>query len=676
MLAKLIAKLGSAAGLILFTALMIKFFVQLKTKPDRTANQKAMSFVQILIISVTLIVVAVPKGLPLAVTLALALATKRMTKERLLIRVLDSCKTMANASIVCTDKIGTLTQNIMSVVAGSVSIHCKFVEHLSENKGCQNIDRVLEDQEVGLDCNRSHKDDFPLEIAKLNEVVHEPLRTLFNEALAINSTAFEDKDPKTGELEFVGSKTKTTLLRFAKDLKWAPYQQTRGNADIIQMIPFSSKRKAMGVVVCIPSGGYRLYIRGASEIITKLCNCHVIVCRPGSPTTSDDRTIKTTLITKLEEENISRTIIFYANQMLRTIAVAYCDFESWPPAGHVGAQDKVPYKLISKELTLIAITGIEDPLRPGVKEAVAKCHGAGVSIRMCTGDNVLTARSIASQCGIFTAGGIIMEGPMFRRLSPAEQRKIVPCLQVLAHSSPEDKRILVDMLKGLGEIVGVTSDGNNDSPVLKHANVSFSMGIAGTKIAKEASDIILMDDNFSSIVSAIMWGRCVNDLVRKFLQFQILVNITAVIITFILAVSSNEEESVLTAIQLLWINIIMDTFAVLALATDPASPELLKRMPNRKTAPLFSVDMGKMIISQSIYQTFIVPLCGRRFLGIPYQQGAHRAFDHGLQYLCVLPNLQLDQLQESDFGQEHFPWLDQELVLYWNYFNWCCYRYL
>ncbi|KAG9082164.1 plasma membrane calcium [Ceratobasidium sp. UAMH 11750] len=180
-----------------------------------------------------------------------------------------------------------------------------------------------------------------------------------------------------------------------------------------------------------------------------------------------------------------------------------------------------------------------------------------------TGDNVLTAHSIASQCGIFTAGGIIMEGPVFRKLSIEEQREIVPCLQVLARSSPEDKRILVDTLKALGEIVGVTGDGTNDGPALKHTNVGFSMGIAGTEIAKEASDIILMDNNFALIVSAIMWGCCVNDPMRKFLQFQVSVNITAVLITFISAVSSDEEESVLTVIQLLWINIIMDTSLLL-----------------------------------------------------------------------------------------------------------------
>ena len=266
----------------------------------------------------------------------------------------------------------------------------------------------------------------------------------------------------------------------------------------------------------------------------------------------------------------------------------------------------MPYEDLAKDLTLLAVVGIEDPLRDGVTEAVAKCLKAGVTVKMCTGDNVLTARSIALQCGIFTPGGIIMEGPAFRELNDREMLEVVPRLQVLARSSPEDKKILVEKLKELGEIVGVTGDGTNDGPALKTAHVGFSMGIAGTEVAKEASDIILMDDNFASIVKAIMWGRCVNDAVRKFLQFQVSVNITAVIITFVTAVASESEESVLTAVQLLWINIIMDTFAALALATDPASPALLDRKPDRKTAPLFNVDMLKQIFGQSNYQTIII----------------------------------------------------------------------
>jgi Ca2+-transporting ATPase len=238
---------------------------------------------------------------------------------------------------------------------------------------------------------------------------------------------------------------------------------------------------------------------------------------------------------------------------------------------------------------------------------------------MCTGDNILTARSIALQCGIYSAGGIIMEGPVFRQLHAKERLEIVPRLQVLARSSPEDKKVLVETLRSLGDIVGVTGDGTNDGPALKTAHVGFSMGIAGTEVAKEASDIILMDDNFSSIVKAIMWGRCVNDAVRKFLQFQISTNVTAVVVTFVTAVASSTESSVLSAVQLLWINIIMDTFAALALATDPASVTQLDRKPDKPTAPLFSVHMIMQILGQSIYQVIIILIfhfLGRSILGL------------------------------------------------------------
>jgi calcium-translocating P-type ATPase len=225
---------------------------------------------------------------------------------------------------------------------------------------------------------------------------------------------------------------------------------------------------------------------------------------------------------------------------------------------------------------------------------------------MCTGDNVLTARSIAQQCDIYTPGGVIMEGPHFRMLSPNIMKAIAPRLQVLARSSPEDKRLLVETLKERGDIIGVTGDGTNDGPALRTADVGFSMGMTGTEVAKEASDIILMDDNFSSIVHAIMWGRCVNDAVRKFLQFQINTNITAVVITFVTAIAAASEEAAISAVQLLWINLIMDTFAALALATDQATEALLDRKPDKKTDPLFTVDMMKQIVGQSTYLIFII----------------------------------------------------------------------
>ena len=553
-LAELIAKLGASAGVLLFVALMIRFFVQIARQGGTTTpDEKAQSFIQILVISVTVIVVAVPEGLPLAVTLALAFATKRMVKQNLLVRVLGACETMANASVVCTDKTGTLTQNEMTVVAGSIGAHLKFAYELKDHE-----DRVIttddnkQDQQHGTErlssvSHREGRKDWAIDQSELGVVVDGPLRTLLNDAIAVNSTAFEEehkdaeeveesaaaggllsrlfgkkKAPaaeKRAQLEFVGSKTETALLKMTKSLGWEHYLAARERNEVVQMIPFSSERKAMGVVVRLREGGYRLYSKGASEVLSKACRFHVEVPQPGE---SNEQIIVQEFNGETRD-NINKTIMFYANQTLRTIAICYRDFEQWPPAGATMVsksdddddqeeaeskpQQEVDYKWLAQDMTLLAITGIEDPLRPGVKDAVAACARAGVQVKMCTGDNVLTARSIATQCGIFTPGGIIMEGPVFRKLSDADRKEVVPRLQVLARSSPEDKKILVESLKAMGEIVGVTGDGTNDGPALKTAHVGFSMGIAGTEVAKEASDIILMDDNFASIVSAICFGR-------------------------------------------------------------------------------------------------------------------------------------------------------------------------
>lgn len=619
-LAELIAKAGAGSGLILFISLMIRFFVQLRTDPHRSANDKAQSFIQILIISVTLIVVAVPEGLPLAVTLALAFATKRMTKQNLLVRVLGSCETMGHATVICTDKTGTLTQNVMSVVAGSLGVHGKFVRLLKENAE-RNI--ATEDD--------PDRQDFAFDASEMNEVASPEVQTLFNEAICINSTAFEDTDAD-GNVEFVGSKTETALLRFAKELGWPNYKTTRDSAQIVQMIPFSSEAKSMAVVIKTPTG-YRMYVKGASEVITAKCTEYIDVSR-------HTEGLHTKEFDSVASENIQNTIMFYANQTLRTLALCYRDFPQWPPAGAEQADpEDVPFQLINQDLTLIAITGIEDPLRPGVAEAVRTCQGAGVAVKMCTGDNVLTARSIARQCGIFTAGGIVMEGPVFRALSEADRHLIAPRLQILARSSPEDKKLLVRTLKEQGEVVGVTGDGTNDGPALKLANVGFAMGIAGTEVAKEASDIILMDDSFSNIVLAIMWGRCVNDSVKKFLQFQISVNITAVVITYVSAVASASETSVLTAVQLLWVNLIMDTFAALALATDPATPAALKRNPDRKDQPLINADMVKMIVVQAIYQIcvcLVLHFAGAKIIGLDPNDVGDQADLRTLVFNCFV----------------------------------------
>lgn len=509
-LAELIAKLGSAAGLLLFTALMIRFFVQLKQDPDRTPNEKAQSFIQVLIISVTIVVVAVPEGLPLAVTLALAFATRRMTKMNLLVRVLGACETMANATCVCTDKTGTLTTNKMSVVAGSIGVHLKFAQRLAENSKRTNANDDRDPEKVSADGHddspsssepssptssssssggaappkRKGRLDFSADMTDINEHISPGLRKLLNDSIVINSTAFEGTDEHGAEGGFVGSKTETALMSFAQSEGWPHYRAVREGAQVVQMVPFSSERKCMGVVIRLPNGKYRLFLKGASEVLARLATRHVIVQEHGGKSADASATATATddvdevPTAEFDEEtrgNITRTIIFYACQSLRTIALCSRDFESWPPRGcEMNAEGEVAFEDLARDLTLIGVTAIEDPLREGVAQAVATCQGAGVMVKMCTGDNVLTARSIATQCGIFTKGGIIMEGPVFRKLSDQQRHEVVPNLQVLARSSPEDKKILVETLKDMGEVVGVTGDGTNDGPALKTANVGFS----------------------------------------------------------------------------------------------------------------------------------------------------------------------------------------------------------
>lgn len=515
-LAKAIAKLATAASFLLLLVLLFRLVATFPGSP-LSAAEKASRFMDILIVSVTIIVVAVPEGLPLAITLSLAFATTQMVKMNNLVRILKSCETMGNATTVCSDKTGTLTQNKMTVVTGTI--------------GKDSFD----DKNPGAANNRSS------EFAQ--RLTNEQKRLLI-ESVAINSTAFEGDG---GEFGFVGSKTETALLGFAKNvLGMTSLSQERTSAQMVQMLPFDSSRKCMGAVQKLPNGTYRLLVKGASEILLGYSSSLAL------PTGNIPMDAE-------QSKRIADIIESYAKQSLRTIGLVYKDFPQWPPRGTEHADDvsiAADLGALLHDMTYIGVVGIQDPLRPGVPEAVAKCKHAGVVVRMVTGDNITTARAIATDCGIYT-DGVVMEGPEFRKLSDDDMDAILPRLQVLARSSPEDKRILVTRLRKLGGIVAVTGDGTNDGPALKAADIGFSMGIAGTEVAKEASAIILMDDNFASILTALMWGRAVNDAVQKFLQFQITVNITAMVVAFVTAVQDSEMRSVLTAVQLLWINLFM-----------------------------------------------------------------------------------------------------------------------
>lgn len=436
--------------------------------------------------AITIIVVAVPEGLPLAVTLALAFATTRMLKENNLVRVLRACETMGNATTVCSDKTGTLTTNKMTVVAGT------FGSSSFAKSDGQSATKTVTEWASGLPS---------------------AAREAIVQSVAINSTAFEGED--AGQFAFIGSKTETALLQLARDqLGMTSLPEARANEHVVQMFPFDSGKKCMGAVIQLRSGGYRLMVKGASEILLGYCSSKAAI---------EDMSVNP--MSRSEKETLTSTINAYARQSLRTIGLVYCDYESWPPVGAAVEDDHVVFSSVLNNLTFLGVVGIQDPVRPGVPESVKKAQGAGVVIRMVTGDNAVTARAIAGECGILTEGGIVMEGPTFRKLSEEEMDRTLPKLQVLARSSPEDKRILVTRLKHLGETVAVTGDGTNDAPALKAADVGFSMGISGTEVAKEASAIVLMDDNFSSIIMALKWGRAVNDAVQKFLQVRLSVTL-------------------------------------------------------------------------------------------------------------------------------------------------------
>lgn len=277
-----------------------------------------------------------------------------MAKENLLVRVLGSCETMANASVICTDKTGTLTQNAMTVVAGSIGIHAKFAQQLQHNQSRTNVvdeHRSRRSTDSGVS---GHTQDFSVDQSQIDAVLSPQLRKLFNAAIAINTTAFEDVDPTTGEKVFIGSKTEVALLSFAKELNWPSHKQIRDAAEIVQVLPFSSDRKAMGVVVKLETGSHRLYIKGASEILTKLCIRHVVVAPDANQAGDEDATVETMAIDAYAEVNVSRTIIFYANQSLRTIAICYRDFAVWPPPGLHWNMDEDVCLSVNRTLLLLS----------------------------------------------------------------------------------------------------------------------------------------------------------------------------------------------------------------------------------------------------------------------------------------------------------------------------------
>nr|XP_029132603.1 plasma membrane calcium-transporting ATPase 2-like isoform X3 [Labrus bergylta] len=528
-------------------------------------------FVKFFIIGVTVLVVAVPEGLPLAVTISLAYSVKKMMKDNNLVRHLDACETMGNATAICSDKTGTLTMNRMTVVQAYVGdTHYKTVP-------------------------------------EPDAIKPETLEIMVN-SISINSaytTKILPPEKEGGLPRHVGNKTECSLLGLVLELKrdYQPIRDEIPEEKLYKVYTFNSSRKSMSTVLKNADGGYRMYSKGASEIVLRKCSR--ILDAQGQP-----RIFKP----KDRDEMVRKVIEPMACDGLRTICVAYRDF----PA-EAGEPDWDSENDILNELTCIVVVGIEDPVRPEVPEAISKCQRAGITVRMVTGDNINTARAIATKCGILLPGEdfLCLEGKEFNQQIRNDQGeveqerldKVWPKLRVLARSSPTDKHTLVKGIidSTVGEtrqVVAVTGDGTNDGPALKKADVGFAMGIAGTDVAKEASDIILTDDNFTSIVKAVMWGRNVYDSISKFLQFQLTVNVVAVIVAFTGACIT--QDSPLKAVQMLWVNLIMDTLASLALATEPPTESLLLRRPYGRNKPLISRTMMKNILGHAVYQLVII----------------------------------------------------------------------
>lgn len=595
---------GMAISLLTVAILIIRFSITKFYHEGASWEAQYLGhYVKFVIIGVTVLVVAVPEGLPLAVTLSLAYSVKKMMADNNLVRHLDACETMGNATTICSDKTGTLTTNRMTVVQAYV-------------------------------CSRHWKPDRSA-LPKLDQLP-KTVGQLIVDGIAINSSYSTDvMFPKTtSELPTqIGNKTECALLGFVNDLgeDYRRIRKLHPDTSFTKVFTFNSERKSMSTIIPLETGGFRVYTKGASEIIMKKCS---FIYGEGG------RTEKFT--SSAQERTIREVIEPMAKDGLRTISLAYRDFVTGKAEINQVHIDNEPdweeETKIMSNMTCLCIVGIEDPVRTEVPEAIKQCQRAGITVRMVTGDNINTARAIALKCGIIKPNDdhLVLEGKEFNTLisgpdgKPSQQKLdlIWPRLRVLARSQPVDKYTLVkgiidSKISANREVVAVTGDGTNDGPALKKADVGFAMGIAGTDVAKEASDIILTDDNFSSIVKAVMWGRNVYDSIAKFLQFQLTVNVVAVIVAFIGACAI--QDSPLKAVQMLWVNLIMDTLASLALATEMPTPDLLRRKPYGRTKALISRTMMKNILGQAVYQltiTFGMMFLGDKLLDIDDGKGA------------------------------------------------------
>lgn len=472
---------------------------------------------QTLMIAVTLVVVSVPEGLPMAVTLSLAYSMRRMLKTNNLVRKMHACETMGATTVICTDKTGTLTQNLMSV-------------------------------------------------DEMKQYGNTPKEVLY-EGIAINSTASIDFSDKS-KPQILGNPTEGALLLWMSK-QGVDYRPIRESIETIAEVPFSTERKYMATMIVSKAfkGKKVLYVKGAPEIVFSLCKD-----------------------TPISKEEVNKQLLAYQNRAMRTLGFAYQIVDE-------GEKVIDNNKVVANGLCFIGVAAIADPVRADVPMSVKECINAGINIKIVTGDTSGTAKEIARQIGLWNdatdTDRNIITGPEFAALSDAELQERVLEIKIISRARPMDKKRLVETLQKKGQVVAVTGDGTNDAPALRAAHVGLSMG-DGTSVAKEASDITIIDNSFSSIGKAVMWGRSLYQNIQRFLLFQLTVNVTACLL--VLCGAFMGTDSPLTVTQMLWINLIMDTFAAMALASLPPSESVMKDKPRNRNAFILNKTMLHEVI--------------------------------------------------------------------------------
>lgn len=516
-LGSMISKLGYGIALLVLVGRMSVYLWGSGMEPFEW-SEFVTYLLQTIMIAVTVVVVSVPEGLPMAVTLSLAYSMQKMLQTNNLVRKMHACETMGATTVICTDKTGTLTENLMT---------------------------VAEAQFYGAEGAGSR---------------------LVQEGLVLNSTATLDK-ASDGCTRVFGNPTEGALLLWL-DREGVAIDEVVSEAKVVTQIPFSTERKYMATIVQSPEGSFMLYVKGAPEMVLGLSS---------------------QVEGAIDRQSIESELVKYQSQAMRTLGFAYQKLERIEE----GIADG---KLVAKELTFLGIVAISDPVRVDVPPAIRECLAAGIDVKIVTGDTVATAREVARQIGLWQDGDgeqQVVTGPEVAEMSDDELEERIGKIKVISRARPLDKQRLVEALQRRNQVVAVTGDGTNDAPALKSAHVGLSMG-DGTSIAKEASDITIVDNSFASIGRAVMWGRSLYQNIQRFILFQMTVNVAACLI--VLAGAFLGTDTPLTVTQMLWVNLIMDTFAAMALASLPPSARVMHEKPRDRSSFIIDKAMGRGIL--------------------------------------------------------------------------------